>query len=131
MNETIAVDEAVKTYRGDSIESLLPQIRAELGGEAVIVSRREGLIGGVGGFFQKRCVEVDARAGGPGVDVYDEEPEGFDEGSSGAGVGGGGVAPGFSLTNSMWCGTTLRLERGWRRRRCRSWWIRRSRSRKC
>jgi flagellar biosynthesis protein FlhF len=40
----------------------------------VITSRREGLIGGIGGFFQKRCVEVDARPGGPRIDVYDEEP---------------------------------------------------------
>ena len=39
------------------------------------MSRREGLIGGIGGFFQKRCVEVDARPGGPRIDVYDEEPE--------------------------------------------------------
>jgi flagellar biosynthesis GTPase FlhF len=61
-----------KTYRGASIEELLPQIRAELGPEAVIVSRREGLIGGVAGFFQKKCVEVDARPGGPRIDVYDD-----------------------------------------------------------
>jgi flagellar biosynthesis GTPase FlhF len=61
-----------KTYRGASIEELLPQIRADLGPEAVIVSRREGLIGGFAGFFQKKCVEVDARAGGPRIDVYDD-----------------------------------------------------------
>jgi len=61
-----------KTYRGASIEELLPRIRAELGPEAVIVSRREGLIGGIAGFFQKKCVEVDARPGGPRIDVYDD-----------------------------------------------------------
>jgi flagellar biosynthesis GTPase FlhF len=61
-----------KTYRGASIEELLPRIRAELGPEAVIVSRREGLVGGIAGFFQKKCVEVDARAGGPRIDVYDD-----------------------------------------------------------
>ncbi len=93
MSETIAVDEAVKTYRGDSIESLLPQIREELGAEAVIVSRREGLIGGVGGFFQKRCVEVDARAGGARVDVYDEEPDGVDEAGEARGLSEEGQAP--------------------------------------
>jgi flagellar biosynthesis GTPase FlhF len=60
-----------KTYRGASIEELLPQIRADLGPEAVIVSRREGLVGGIAGFFQKKCVEVDARPGGPRIDVYD------------------------------------------------------------
>jgi len=61
-----------KTYRGASIEELLPLIRAELGPEAVIVSRREGLVGGIAGFFQKKCVEVDARKGGPRIDVYDD-----------------------------------------------------------
>ena len=76
MSETLTADEPDdKTYRGSSIEELLPRIRAELGPEAVIVCQREGLIGGVGGFFQKRCVEVDARPGGPGIDVYDEQDE--------------------------------------------------------
>jgi flagellar biosynthesis protein FlhF len=69
---TATADTKVKTYRGKSIEELLPRIRAELGAEAVITSRREGLVGGIGGFFQKRCVEVDARPGGPRIDVYDE-----------------------------------------------------------
>jgi flagellar biosynthesis protein FlhF len=73
-NTTAAPDPKVKTYRGKSLEELLPQIRADLGAEAVITSRREGLIGGIGGFFQKRCVEVDARPGGPRIDVYDKEP---------------------------------------------------------
>lgn len=71
---TAAPDPKVKTYRGKSLEELLPRIRADLGPEAVVTSRREGLIGGIGGFFQKRCVEVDARPGGPRIDVYDEEP---------------------------------------------------------
>ena len=75
MNETMTAAAGLRTYRGETIESLLPQIREELGADAVIVRQREGLIGGVGGFFQKRCVEVDARPGNPGVDVYDEEPE--------------------------------------------------------
>lgn len=65
-------DGQVKTYRGASIEDLLPQIRADLGPEAVIVRRREGLVGGFAGFFQKRCIEVEARAGGPRIDVYDD-----------------------------------------------------------
>jgi flagellar biosynthesis protein FlhF len=73
-NTAAAPDPKVKTYRGKSLEELLPRIRADLGAEAVITSRREGLIGGIGGFFQKRCVEVDARPGGPRIDVYDEEP---------------------------------------------------------
>jgi flagellar biosynthesis protein FlhF len=81
MSDTLtATDGQIKTYRGASIEELLPQIRAELGPDAVVLSRREGLVGGVAGFFQKRCIEVDARAGGPRIDVYDEaEGEGTPE----------------------------------------------------
>jgi flagellar biosynthesis protein FlhF len=60
----------VKTFRGESLEELLPKIREELGADAVILRQRDGLKGGVGGFFQKRCVEVDARAGAPRVDTY-------------------------------------------------------------
>jgi len=51
----------VKTYRGRTLEELLPQIREELGPDAIVLRRREGLGGGVGGFFQKHFVEVDAR----------------------------------------------------------------------
>jgi flagellar biosynthesis GTPase FlhF len=78
MSDVLVADQAkteTKTYRGASIEELLPRIRAELGPEAVIVSRREGLVGGVAGFFQKKCVEVDARPGGPRIDVYDDGGE--------------------------------------------------------
>ena len=52
----------VKTFRGRSLEEVLPQIRAELGPDAIVLRRREGLAGGVGGFFQRPYVEVDARA---------------------------------------------------------------------
>src|SRR4051812_34890963 len=58
-----------RNYRGATLEELLPQIREELGPDAVITRRREGIIGGVGGFFGKRCVEVEARS------AWDE-PEG-------------------------------------------------------
>src|SRR3954468_23039184 len=54
--------DGVKTFRGRSLEELLPQIRAELGPDAIVLRRREGLGGGVGGFFQRPYVEVDARA---------------------------------------------------------------------
>src|SRR3954468_23281302 len=50
-----------KTFRGRSLEEVLPQIRADLGADAIVVRRREGLAGGVGGFFQRSYVEVDAR----------------------------------------------------------------------
>ena len=62
----------VRTYRGRSLEELIPKIRAELGPDAIILREREGLTGGFNGFFQQRCVEVDAQAA-PAVDFYDEE----------------------------------------------------------
>jgi flagellar biosynthesis protein FlhF len=54
-----------KTYRGRTLEELLPKIRAEVGADAVITHQREGLIGGIGGFFAKRCIEVEVRSGAP------------------------------------------------------------------
>ena len=54
-----------RTYQGASLEELLPKIRAELGAGAVITRRREGVTGGFAGFFGKRCIEVEAQAGGP------------------------------------------------------------------
>jgi flagellar biosynthesis protein FlhF len=69
-----------KTYRGRTLEEVLPKIKAELGPDAEIVRQRSGLTGGVGGFFQRQCVEVDAK---PPVeperprrrfDAYDEDP---------------------------------------------------------
>ena len=74
----------VRTYRGRKLEDLIPQIRAELGPDAIILRQREGLMGGVGGFFAQKCVEVDAQAAPhlPRIDLYDEdEPvNGWDEG---------------------------------------------------
>jgi flagellar biosynthesis protein FlhF len=63
---------ATRTFRGNSLEEILPRIRAELGPDAVITRRREGLTGGVAGFFQKQFVEVEARAGVPKLDVLDD-----------------------------------------------------------
>ena len=86
---SIEMDTETTVYRGATLEELLPRIREELGSDAVIVRQREGIVGGVGGFFGKKCVEVEARAaaapGGPAipargiVDAYDTgapyEPE--------------------------------------------------------
>ena len=66
--------DGVRTYRGRSLADLIPQIRAELGADAVILREREGLIGGVGGFFAKRCIEVEARRAAR-IDVYDDDHE--------------------------------------------------------
>ncbi|MGA9313305.1 MAG: hypothetical protein WBV77_01620, partial [Solirubrobacteraceae bacterium] len=61
-----------RTYRGRTVEELLPKIQDELGANAIIVRRREGLTGGIAGFFQRRFVELEATEGGPQIDVYDE-----------------------------------------------------------
>ncbi len=60
-------------YRGRTVDELIPQIQQELGSDAIIVRRREGLTGGVLGFFQRPYVEIEAMAGTARVDVYDEE----------------------------------------------------------
>ncbi len=64
-----------RIYRGASVEELIPRIQAELGGDAIVVHQNSGLTGGVGGFFQRPFVEIEARRGHPGVDLYDE-PDG-------------------------------------------------------
>lgn len=63
-----------RTYRGRTLEEVLPQIKAELGPDAVITRQRSGLTGGVGGFFQRACVEVEARPPEQRFDAYDDEP---------------------------------------------------------
>ena len=83
--------DGVRTYRGRRLEDIIPQIREELGPDAVILRQREGLTGGVSGFFAQRCVEVDARPGTPPVDFYDDEDDhdfSHDPGRSGAGLPG-------------------------------------------
>ena len=62
-----------RVFRGRSVEELVPQIQRELGADAIIVRRREGLTGGMLGFFQRAFVEIEAMPGGPGVDMYDDE----------------------------------------------------------
>jgi flagellar biosynthesis GTPase FlhF len=61
-----------RVYRGRSIDELIPRIEAELGADAIVVRRTRGLEGGIGGFFQRRFVEVEAKAGTPRFDMYDE-----------------------------------------------------------
>jgi flagellar biosynthesis GTPase FlhF len=69
-----AADPELRTYRGRTLEELLPKIRDELGPDAIVVRQRDGLMGGIGGFFQQRFVEIEARRGHTRVDVYDEPP---------------------------------------------------------
>ena len=71
--------DGVRTYRGRTIEELIPRIRAELGADAIILREREGLMGGIGGFFAQKCVEIDAQAA-PRVNVYaDDFEDEYDE----------------------------------------------------
>lgn len=60
-----------RVYRGRSVAELIPRIQADLGPEAIVLRRRSGLEGGLGGFFQRPFVEIEARAGGGRVDLYD------------------------------------------------------------
>src|SRR5215217_8438870 len=71
-----------KTFRGRSLETILPQIREELGAEAIVLRRREGLAGGVGGFFQRPYVEVEARGPLPS----DRAPEARNDGATSEGM---------------------------------------------
>jgi SRP54-type protein, GTPase domain len=64
---------ATRTYRGRAVDELIPQIQRELGNEAIIVRRREGLTGGFLGFFQHPYVEIEAMPGTAHIDLYDEE----------------------------------------------------------
>jgi SRP54-type protein, GTPase domain len=61
-----------RVFRGRTVGELIPRIERDLGPEAIVVRRREGLTGGVFGFFQHPWVEIEAVPGGPGVDLYDE-----------------------------------------------------------
>ena len=58
-------DAGTQSFRGGSLDELLPQIREALGPDAVILRQREGVVGGFRGFFGRRCVEVEARAATP------------------------------------------------------------------
>jgi flagellar biosynthesis protein FlhF len=60
-----------RIYRGRSVAELIPRIQADLGPEAIVLRRRSGLEGGIGGFFQRPFVEIEAREGAGRVDFYD------------------------------------------------------------
>jgi flagellar biosynthesis protein FlhF len=64
----------VRSFTGASLEEVLPQIRETLGPDAVILGRRDGVEGGVAGFFGRRSIVVDACPAHARVDVRDEEP---------------------------------------------------------
>src|SRR5581483_8599584 len=64
-----------KTYRGRTLDEVLPRIKEELGPDAVITRQRNGLTGGVGGVFQRECIDDEARKAERRFDAYDEEPD--------------------------------------------------------
>jgi hypothetical protein len=63
---------STRVYRGRTVEELIPKIESDLGSDAIVVRRREGLTGGMLGFFQHPWVEIEAVPGTPSVDLYDE-----------------------------------------------------------
>jgi flagellar biosynthesis GTPase FlhF len=63
---------STKTFRASTLTDALTQVRAELGPDAVVVRRREGLHGGVAGFFQKAVIEIEAHPGA-GIDLRDDD----------------------------------------------------------
>jgi flagellar biosynthesis protein FlhF len=71
----------LKTYRGRSLEEVLPQIKAELGPNALVVAQRDASEGGMGGFFAKRMIEVDVQdpRAGSGFDATVGGGESHDE----------------------------------------------------
>ncbi len=65
--------EETRTYRGRTVDELIPKIQSELGRDAIVIRRQSGLTGGFAGFFQRPYVEIEARRGSPGIDRYDED----------------------------------------------------------
>ena len=47
-----------RSFRAETLEEALRLVSDELGPDAIVVRQREGVIGGVGGFFGRRCVEA-------------------------------------------------------------------------
>ncbi|MCW2961058.1 MAG: flhF [Thermoleophilia bacterium] len=50
----------IKTFQGRTLEEVLPQIREQLGSNAVVLGQRSKVQGGVGGFFGTKVIEVTA-----------------------------------------------------------------------
>ena len=48
-----------RSFRADTLEEALRLVSDELGPDALVVRQREGVIGGVGGFFGRHCVELE------------------------------------------------------------------------
>ncbi len=58
----------IKTFQGRTLEEVLPQIREQLGPNAVVVGQRQKVQGGVAGFFGTKVIEVTAADSMPSDD---------------------------------------------------------------
>lgn len=67
-----------RAFRGETLEDALRQVREELGPEAIVVRQREGVVGGVGGFFGRRCVELEVEAAPHPLAGPQKPPDGSD-----------------------------------------------------
>jgi flagellar biosynthesis protein FlhF len=67
-----------RTYRAETLEQALQAVSDELGPEAIVVTQREGVVGGIGGFFGKRCVELEVEAASPATAEPEAEESWFD-----------------------------------------------------
>lgn len=83
----------IKTFTGKNLDELLPQIREELGPNAVVLGQREKVVGGIGGFFGTKQVEITAADRMPSDDALIDMDERVASGSLvGAGVASGAAA---------------------------------------
>ncbi len=71
--DTALHDVTTRIYRGRTVDELIPKIQTELGADAIVVRHHKGLTGGIGGFFQRPFVEIEAKPGTPRIDRYDDE----------------------------------------------------------
>ena len=54
-----------RAFRADTLDEALRLVSDELGPDAIVIRQREGIVGGIGGFFGKRCVELEAEPAPP------------------------------------------------------------------
>src|SRR5262249_55920711 len=79
-------------------EELAPQIREDLGDDAVILSQRENVKGGLGGFFATRTIEVLAADRMPETG---ELPEGLVLDANGGGAPAEAATPAFAAPSEQ------------------------------
>lgn len=68
----------IKQFTGTTIDEILPQIREELGDDALILATRRVTKGGLGGFFGRETLEVTAAQGGSHEEIAEVNREAAD-----------------------------------------------------